>query len=467
MPEINVPILRGEQTSSAVDYIDRLPKNMIAVAKPIRGAAGYLVSHDGLKSFGNAVGPDRGAFYNDRQQIHYRVSGNSLIGVSAAGVVTNFGPVTGSGQASLTYSFNNQLIVADGKAWLCNGTTLTQITDSDLGNPMDACWIDQYFFYTDGEFIFHSEILNEAAVDPLQFSTAAIMPDGTFGVMTTQDNLVMVFGRYSIEYFINQANDNFAFSRIAQKSLYGGIVGTHAKCMVGGQVFILGGARGESIALHAVGAGQLTKLSTRTVDDIINSYSGAELESAILEARTDARDQIILVRLPNHTLVLNLNVVKAGGIENAWSVLSYGVDNAIWLGANGIYDPRISQWVYGSSSTNKLFTLDAENGAQDGAASEYEFFTPIIPIGNVRIGDIELNTVAGYGAGIVSIGMAVCTDMAFDNMEFLTVYSGPFQYGRRLLFRRSVGYICDEFSLAFRCVSISKINVSNLVINYV
>lgn len=468
MPEIQVPIIRGEKTASSVDYIDRLPKNMLAVAKPVRGASGYLVSHDGLARFATGQGVDRGGFYNDRQGIHYRVSGGSLIAVNTDGATRNFGAISGSGQASLTYSFNNQLIVADGKAWLCNGTTLTQITDPDLGSPIDACWVDQYFFYTDGEFIYHSDILNESLINPLAYSTAAIMPDGTLGVLTTQDNLVMVLGRYSIEYFVNQANENFAFSRIAQKSLYGGIVGTHAKCMLGGQVFILGGARGESIALHAVGAGQLTKLSTRTVDNIINSYTGAELANAVLESRADDRDQVILVRLPRHTLCFNLGAANQVGVDNAWSILSYGTDEAAWLGANGVYDPRISKWVYGSTQGNAICTLSSETGAQDGQQTEYEFSTPIIPIGqSARIGDIELNTVAGYSAGDVVIAMAVCYDMAFDGMEFLTVYSGPLQYGRRLRFRRSVGYVCEEFGLVFRAVSASKINVSNLVINYV
>ena len=151
MPDIQVPIVRGERTSNT-DYIDKLPKNLIAVSKNIRGAAGYLISHDGLKRFGNALGVDNGGFYNDRQGIHYRASAGQLIKVGPNGSVVSMGPIA-SGQASFAYSFNNQLVVAGGNAWVSDGTTLTQITDPDLGNPIDCCWIDNYFFFTDGEYL--------------------------------------------------------------------------------------------------------------------------------------------------------------------------------------------------------------------------------------------------------------------------------------------------------------------------
>jgi hypothetical protein len=466
MAEMKIPIVRGERTA-ATDYLDRLPKNMIAVAKPIRGSAGYLITHDGLKRYATGLGADRGGFYNDRQAVHYRVSGNNLINLGVDASVTSVGTISGGDQASFAYSFNNQLVVADGKAWLCNGTTTTQITDPDLGSPIDCCWIDNYFFYTDGEFIFHSLITNESQIDPLQFSTAAFMPDKSLGVMTTQDNLVLVFGRYTMEYFVNQANPNFAFSRIGQKSMFGGIVGTHAKCMLDGQVFILGGRKDESVRLQVVGAGQLTPVSTRSVDDIINSYTEQQLSTAVLESRSDARDKVVIVRLPNHTLMFNYNAAQAIGADNAWSILSYGTDNAPWLGLNGVFDPRISKWVYGSRLTNALYTLDPTNAMQDTEPTECEFYTPIIPTPSMRIGTIELDTVSGYSTTSVQVSMAVSHDMTTETLEYINVYGGAFQYGRKFKFWRSVGFVSGEFSLAFRCVSPDKINVSNLVINYV
>lgn len=467
MPEIQLPIIRGDKKNQNIDYTDRLPKNMIAVAKQIRGANGYLISHDGLKRYGEAVGVDRGGFYNDRLQKHLRVSGPKLITVDTLGTVTEVGDIAGSGQASMSYSFNNQLIVAGGNAYLYNGTTLSQITDPDLGNPIDACWIDSYFFYTDGENIYHSLISDESQIDPLQFATAEFMPDKSLGVMQTPDNLVMVFGRYSIEYFVNQANPQFAFSRIAQKSMKVGIVGTHCKCELDGAVFILGGRREESPSIYVLGAGSATRLATQTVDEIIGQYTESELSTSVLESRTDERDKLLIVRLPNHTLVFNMSAAPAVGTENAWSVLSYGISDERWLGANGVFDPRIGQWIYGSSSENGLYSLDKQKGAQNNTPSMYEFFTNIVPVKNARVGNIEINTIAGFNTDLIEIFMAVSYDGVFDGTEYISVYSGPLQYGKRLVIRRAVGYVADEFSLSFRCLSKDKINVSNLVVNYV
>lgn len=468
MPQAQAPIIRGEKAVNSTDYLDKLPKNMIAVAKEVRGAAGYLISADGLVSYGTGAGLDRGGFYNDRQGILYRVSGNSLIKVSSNGTVTTIGSVaSGVSQASLTYSFNNQMVVAGGNAYLSDGTTLTQITDPDLGNPLDVCWIDGYFFYTDGEYIYHSLISDESQVDPLQFATAEFSPDASLGVMTSTDNLVMVFGRYSIEYFQNAANPQFAFTRIPQKNIGGGICGTHCKAMIGGNVFILGGRRDESPAIQIVNAGSLAKLSTQTVDRIISGYTEAQLSTAVLEARTDERDTLLIVRLPNHTLVLNVGAMQAVGIQNAWTTFSYGIDGGKWLGANGVFDPRINKWTYGSAYDAELFLLDKTTGQQNGEASEYEFSTPLIPLGKVRIGTIELNTIPGFNIDTVRIFMAVSTQGVFEGMEYSEVYATPLGYNDDFLIRRSVGFVSREFTLNFRCVSKDKINVSNLVINYV
>jgi hypothetical protein len=97
---------------------------------------------------------------------------------------------------------------------------------------------------------------------------------------------------------------------------------------------------------------------------------------------------------------------------------------------------------------------------------ECEFSTPLVPAKNVRVGDIEINTIAGYNDSDVMLAMSVSYEGAFISGEMIKVYSGPLQYGKPLLLRRTIGYVSHEFSLQFRSVSKDKINVSNLVVNY-
>ena len=61
MGQIQVPIIRGDRVLDNGDYGDSIPINMTAVAKDIKGAAGYLISHDGLTLAYTGQGVDRGS----------------------------------------------------------------------------------------------------------------------------------------------------------------------------------------------------------------------------------------------------------------------------------------------------------------------------------------------------------------------------------------------------------------------
>ena len=235
-----VSLLSGDKIGSETDYRDALPVNMYAVERNILGAKGYMLSHPGLTSFAEGSGIDRNGYWNERFGIHYRVSGNELISVDTTGGYTSLGSISGSDRASLVNSFNTQAIVADGRMWLHDGSTLSEVTDPDLGNPVDITWIDNYYFMTDGEFLFHTNITDESAIDPLKFATSEFSPDPTLGVEKTSDNQVAVFNRFTIEYFVNRALENFAFQRIQGKAVKAGIVGTHCKTEMDGTFYILG-----------------------------------------------------------------------------------------------------------------------------------------------------------------------------------------------------------------------------------
>ena len=143
----------------------------------------------------------------------------------------------------MPYSFETQAVIANGDMFLYDGTTFSQITDPDLGDPIDGVWVRGYYFLTDGENVYHTDINDESSIDPLKFSTAEFMPDKSLGVAKTQDDKVMVFGRYTLQYFIDVATANFAFSNIETRAQKIGIVATHAKCESGGNWFITGGRK--------------------------------------------------------------------------------------------------------------------------------------------------------------------------------------------------------------------------------
>jgi hypothetical protein len=468
MAEMQIQIIRGEQTDGQTDYVDFLPKNLVAVAKNVRGADSYLISHDGLKLFGNftqtiGLEKDRGGIYNERQGRHVRVINNSLVNVMADGSIVKLYDIPGINQCSFDYSFVSTLIMANGQAWrLLDDASVAPYTDPDFTMAIDGVSINGFYVFTDGEYLFHTDATNEASINPSSYATAKLSPDPTIGLMRTQDGLLLSMDRFSMQYFYFTGGDGFAFAELPQKTINAGIVGTKAKTMLLGDIFILGGRKEESPSLYIVGSGDVKSISTRTVDKIIAEYEAFELEQVVLESRMDERTAFLIVRLPRHTLCFNYTFAQSAGLENAWTVLSTGVSNERWVGCNGVYDPMARKWIYGSINSGKLYELDKINGAHDGQAAEYEFQTPIVPAPSARVSKVEINTVTGYSVAPQSVFISISNDMIGFETEWVKALPSRGNYGGRYIVNR-LGFVPDEITFKVRALSLGKINFSGMI----
>lgn len=352
MPDLKVPLLKGDRVADDVQYRSHLPVNMYGVINPVHSVDGFMTSHSGFEQIGTSPGRDRGGIFNERLGQHLRVSGDTLIRVRSDGSIAEIGPIPGSGtqtsQASLPYSFNTQAIITGGRMWLYDGGSLTEVTDLDLGYPIDGCFIDGYYFLTDGETLYHTELDNEASIEPLKFATSEFSPDPTVGVAKTQDNQVMVFNRYTTEFFYNAGQEGFVFQRVAGKATKVGIIGTHCKVEMNGLFFCLGSAKEEAPTMLIIGAGKAQNYSTREVDNLLSTYTEGELRRTIMSTRTDDRDQLVYIHLMRHTLLYNHTIAEAIGKDYAWTILKAGIlDDDPWLPINIIYDRDLNAWVSG------------------------------------------------------------------------------------------------------------------------
>lgn len=465
MPEMPVPIICGDKINSFSDYEDAIPVNMIAVMRDIEKATGYLYSHDGLTQIRVGAGIDRGALFNERMNRSFRVSGEKLIEITAtnSNVPLILGDIPGADLVSMPYSFNSFLVIAAGAAYRYDGTTLTQITDPDLGQPIDGTQLDGYYVFTDGEYLYHTDINDETSIDPLKFATSELSPDKTIAIGRTQDDLLVVFNRYTTEYFINQANEQFAFSRLNQKAVSSGIVGTKCWCEMDGNLFILGGRKEERVSVHIMGTGQTTNISTRLIDSIIEKYTENELFTAKLEARTSSRDQLLYVRLPNDTLVFNQSVAKKLGIGAAWSRLESLGGN--WRAVNINYDPVINDWICGDSAGPNIYRLDKFTATQFDYPVDSYFYTPLIPIESASIDQIELNTISGFGVEGTSLFVSTTRDGAQYSQEWSREVTVLHDYDHRYIARR-LGYVRKKIGFKFRAHHRDKINISGLMVTY-
>lgn len=453
MPETKVPIMRGDKIADNTDYRDALPVNYIVIDKAILGAPGYLLSHPGLTSFATGIGADRGGRWNERQSLHFRVSGDKLITVSDAGVVDELGSVTGTDRASMVHSFNSQSIVANGRWYLYDGT-FEEITDPDLGTPIDHTWIDGYYFFTDGEFLYHSNITNEREIDPLQFATSEFSPDPTLGVAKTADNQVMAFNRYTTEFFANRATDNFAFQRLQNKAVKCGIVGTHCKVEMQSSYYVLGSGRDESISVHKIGGGYYEKIASREVEQVIATYTETLLKDAVLETRMQDKQYFILVRLPDHTLLYNDTVAKKFGVDLAWTIVKSKVlTDGPWRGVNGVFKPDVG-WLYGDLSTTDIGLLDNTVGTQYGDQVESIFYTPFFSLETMSVDRLELDIVPGHQLNVdnVTSFLSMTYNGVTYGKEHTVLYGEKHRYGQRFIARR-LGYVGDYTGFKIRTVS--------------
>lgn len=468
MPTQPITIIKGDKIGIETDYRDALPVNMYAVKRDILGASGYMLCYPGLTQIGTGEGVDRGAHYNERFKDQYRVSDESLISVDFDGTVSVLGSISGADQAAMPYSFNTQAVIADGKMFLYSPSSgFQEVTDSDLGNPIDGVWVDGYYFLTDGEYIYHTDIADETSIDPLKFATAEFMPDPSLGLAKTQDNKVIVFNRYTMEYFVNVATTNFAFQRVATRAQKIGIVATHAKCEVGSRWYITGGRKDEAVGVHVIGLGDSAKISTREIDKILAEYSEPALADMRMESRMENDIYFVLVHLPNETLCFNISIAAEFGKSFAWTILkSDTIGDRSYRAINGVFDARTSKWVYGDKFNDNIGELDNLLCTHYSEKVEWILYTPFINLESASIDEIEMETIPGHtSVADATVAFSITTNGITYGKEYWELYGEPYEYGQRFFLRR-LGDVQDWIGFKFRGISESRMAFALMKITY-
>ena len=449
-----ITLIKGDRVGRNTDYRDALPVNMFAIKKQFLGASGYMLQFQGLTKLADGVGIDRGGYWNDIQQDHFRVSGEQLVSVGAGGSVTQLGEISGTDTASLTHSFQSQGVVADGRFWrYVEGSGLSEVTDSDLGNPIDVIYVDGYYFFTDGEFLYHTDIGDETSIDPLKFSTAAFQPDKTYGLLLTEDNKVVVIGRYTIEYFVNDASEDFAFTRVPSRAQKIGMIGTHCKAESAGKFYIIGGRKEEAVSIHAVSVGQSVSIATREIDKILGEYEEEDLRDSVLETYQEDGYKFLVVHLPDHTLLYNETI---GDPQFAWSVLKtdiLGTDP--WRAIHGVFDPRIG-WVFGDRLNGNIGLLDASEATHYGQIAQWELYTPFLKLEAQSVDEFEVETIPGFnGSNDASVFISTTYNGVVWSQEWAELYGIKGDYDKRFIIRR-LGYVDDWVGFRLRGATRSR-----------
>ena len=370
---VQVPILNGIYTDNGPDIRTAYPVNLIPVPTTSGISAGYLRPADGIVTFGTGPGIDRGGI-NWRGEC-YRVMGTKLVKISATGSVSTLGDVGGSGLVTFDYSFDKLAVASSGSLYYWNTTTLTKVTDTDLGTVNDFVWVDGYFMTTDGESLIVTELNDPTQVNPLKYGSAEADPDPVVALLKVR-NEVYALNRNTIEVFDNVGGDFFPFARVEGAQIMKGTVGTFACCVYIEAVAFLGSGRGEPLSVFLGANAGTVKIATREIEQLLKTYSEDDLANVKMEAKADEGHQHLWIHLPDRTIVYDAAASSALG-QPVWFTLTSGIAgfseyrarNLVWC-----YD----KWLVGDTTSINHGYLSDTISSQYGDIARWEFGTLIL-----------------------------------------------------------------------------------------
>jgi len=369
---MQVPILSGITAGNDGGFSLSYPVNLEPVPAQNGISNGYMRSAAGVKFWTNGVGLDRGGI--NWNGILYRVSGTKLIKVAQDGTVSVLGDVGSTGQVTMDYGFDRLAINSGTNLYYWDGTTLSQVTDPDLGAVKDALWINGYYATTDGTSIVVTDLSDPFSVNPLKYGSAEEDPDMVVGLFKLRGELYAL-GQYTIQVFSNVGGSGFPFAANTAATVPVGIVGRDAKCRYYKTLAFVGQEREDETptapAVYLLDGGSATKISTRKIDDELAAV--ADLTSIICESRTYRDERRLLVHLPDKTLIYCANASRISG-EPCWYVARSG------LGMNKSYRSRnavfcYGKWICADPETGNLGTLDETISTQFGEEAGWKFET--------------------------------------------------------------------------------------------
>ena len=412
---MQIQILNGIYTDNGPNLRTSYPVNLVPVPKQTGISNGFLRPADGLVANGSGPGIDRGGI--NWNGTCYRVMGTKLVTVASNGAVTVLGDVGGTIESLVTfdYSFDRLAIASGGRLYYWDGTTLTQVTDPDLGVVVDVAWIDGYFMTTDGEFLVVTDLSDPTQVNPLKYGSSEVDPDPVIALLKVR-NEIYALNRNTIEVFDNVGGEFFPFGRIDGAQIQKGAIGTFACCVYMESVAFLGSGRNESPGIYIGANAQVQKISTQEIDELLLNYAETQLSGVKLEARNDKSHQHLYVHLPDRTLVYDAAASEALG-DQVWLTLTtstsgfsqYRARNFVWA-----YD----KWLVGDPQSSAVGYADNTTGHHWGQIVRWEFGTIIIyNDGNGAIfNELELVSLAGRIA--IGVEPKISTSYSLDGISW-------------------------------------------------
>ncbi len=372
---MQVPILSGSISTEQADVLASLPVNLDIVPGGASLSRAYLHSTPGVTPFAVSGAQDHGGIMWNGQ--HYRALGPKLTIVGQDGSLTEAGNIGVAltpdvARTRFDYSFTHLGINRGVGLYLYDGTTVTRITDPDLGDCLDFTWMRGQFISTDGTSIVVTQLSDPFAVDPLKYGSAEDDPDGIVGLLRLGTQLVAL-GTNTVQFFSYVGGSGFPFEANLNATISVGCVGRYGKVLYDNGFAWVGQRRNQQLGVWYSEGGDPVKLSTREVDDRLALEPNPA--AIIVEERTDHNERRLFVHLSDCTL----EYLKTA---------SEGLQTRVWVELRGNrtldarYRPRspvlaYGKWIVGDADGDGLGVIDETTASVFGEQVGWRFDTPL------------------------------------------------------------------------------------------
>lgn len=409
MARIELPFADGFYVSQSTPFLDKRVVNaypVIPQADAISKRA--LLRTPGIKQFSDfGSGSSRGAIkFNDG--IPYRVIGNSLTSTDSNGVITNHGTITGTSDVSMdSNGINIAIQDPNGNSYFFTPSTNTLELNSStvflsFGQARTVTFKDSFYVYTTDSIFFSSSVKTDndgKNFNALDFADAEISPDKTIAGHNNHNQLY-ILGETTIEVYQTIVTAGFPFQRIPGALIQKGCAAKFSVVDFDNSFLFIGGDKGEQPAIWKAIGSNAQKISTSSIDQLMQKSTSAEIANAHAFTYAQNGDYFAVFTVGEHTFVYDATTSALSG-KPEWHERQTGITNGngfqVWRAIHGI--KAFNKILVGDDRSGKTGELDFNTKTEYGDKVERFWTTKPFTFSGETIfsHEIELSMQTGVG----------------------------------------------------------------------
>jgi hypothetical protein len=372
-------------------------KNMFPVQKPTTdGYSFQLESCPGLGAFVDLGAAVRGMiatpglFNGDI----IAVAGTNVIRIDSSGTKTTIGTVGSTGEVTMAASRLETAICVPPKLYMCDGSTVTEVTDSDLPDVYSVAYVSQRFVMSDmNDRQYWTDLLDGDSIVGTNFSTAESHPDKLVRVFSDGEKFYSM-GTVSIETMgvvTNPTSDSNAFARLGSGVIRSGLAGIHAVAVdVSTKTLAF---LGNERVVYITQGYDPTPISTPYIDEVLANAAEADIEATRCFSYTERGETFFVMTVPNTVTFV------FGKRSGKWHVReTFG--NSTWRADQ--YVSAFGNDYVASSSDSAIWIMETATRTDVGLTIQQEFSASAA----VRsVNSVQEITVDGYASTECKINM--------------------------------------------------------------